>query len=337
MKLRVETVRDTGACISPMNSFLLIQGLETLSIRMDRHVANALAVAKFLEGHPGVGQVFYAGLASHPHHALSKKYLPKGPGAVMAFEIKPKSGDVREAGKKFIESLQLFSHLANVGDAKSLVIHPASTTHQQLFRRGVGGGGHQRGHDPAFRWPGDFGGFVMGFGPSSVCDISLNTMLDAEQRARYQNTRSIRDLLASARTIAVVGLSTEKTKASNMVASYLQDEGYRVIPVHPKATEILGEKCYPSLSSIPDKVDIVDIFRPASEVPGIVDEAIAIGARAVWMQLRIINLPAADKALEAGLGAMVDKCIKMEHGRYGGALHWAGMNTEVITAQRRKR
>jgi O-acetylhomoserine (thiol)-lyase len=132
MKLRVETVRDTGACISPMNSFLLIQGLETLSLRMDRHVSNAQGVAEFLAGHKNVGKVHYAGLPSHPHHERAKKYLPKGPGAVLAFEITPSSGSQREAGKKFIEALQLFSHLANVGDAKSLVIHPGSTTHQQL-------------------------------------------------------------------------------------------------------------------------------------------------------------------------------------------------------------
>lgn len=128
MKLRVETVRDTGACISPMNSFLLLQGLETLSVRMDRHVANALAVAQFLEGHPGVERVHFAGLPSHEHHERAMKYMPKGPGAIMAFELK----GGREEGKRFIEALQLFSHLANVGDAKSLVIHPASTTHQQL-------------------------------------------------------------------------------------------------------------------------------------------------------------------------------------------------------------
>ncbi len=128
MKLRAETVRDTGACISPFNSFLLLQGLETLSLRMERHVSNALAVAKFLEGHANVERVHFAGLPSHPHHERAKKYLPKGVGAVLSFEIK----GGREAGKRFIESLQLFSHLANVGDAKSLVIHPASTTHQQL-------------------------------------------------------------------------------------------------------------------------------------------------------------------------------------------------------------
>lgn len=132
MKLRAETVRDTGACISPFNSFMLLQGLETLSLRMERHVSNAHAVAEFLEAHPKVAKVNYAGLVSHPHYTRAEKYLPKGPGAVMSFEINPGSSDARAAGKRFIESLQLFSHLANVGDAKSLVIHPGSTTHQQL-------------------------------------------------------------------------------------------------------------------------------------------------------------------------------------------------------------
>lgn len=175
----------------------------------------------------------------------------------------------------------------------------------------------------------------MGLGPSLTGDICLNTALTAEQRAKYQNTKAIRELLATAKTIAVVGLSTEKTKASNMVASYLQDEGYRIVPVNPRADEILGEKCYPDLLSIPFPVDIVDIFRPAAEVAVIVDQAVRIKAKAVWQQLRIIDLDAADKAIEAGLIAVVDKCVKMEHGRFAGALHFAGMNTEVITARRR--
>ncbi len=132
MKLRAETVRDTGACISPMNSFLLLQGLETLSLRMERHVTNAQKVAEFLAKHSKVAKVNYAGLPTHPHHDRAKKYLPKGPGAVFSFDLAPSKGDVRDAGKNFIEKLQLFSHLANVGDAKSLVIHPGSTTHQQL-------------------------------------------------------------------------------------------------------------------------------------------------------------------------------------------------------------
>jgi O-acetylhomoserine (thiol)-lyase len=145
MKLRCVTVRDTGGCISPMNSFLLLQGVETLTMRMERHTQNALGVAKFLAAHPAVEVVHYAGLPNHPHHALAKKYLPQGPGAVFAFEIKDQGNGAREAGKKFIESLQLFSHLANIGDAKSLVIHPGSTTHQQLSdeelkRSGIGPG-----------------------------------------------------------------------------------------------------------------------------------------------------------------------------------------------------
>ena len=133
MKARAETVRDTGACLSPFNSFLQIQGLETHSLRMERQSASALLVARFLEAHPAVAWVAYAGLPSHPDHALAKKYLPKGAGAVFSFGLKARTGaDGREAGKRFIERLELFSHLANIGDVRSLVIHPASTTHQQL-------------------------------------------------------------------------------------------------------------------------------------------------------------------------------------------------------------
>ncbi len=131
MKARAETVRDTGACLSPTNAFLLIQGLETLSVRMERHVANARAVAEFLRDDPRVAWVEYAGLPEHPQHALAAKYMGGRPGAVFSFGLRS-SGDARAAGRRFIEALQLFSHLANVGDARSLVIHPASTTHQQL-------------------------------------------------------------------------------------------------------------------------------------------------------------------------------------------------------------
>jgi O-acetylhomoserine (thiol)-lyase len=127
-KARAGILRDIGACQSPFNSWLLIQGLETLSLRMERHVSNAQAVAEFLEDHPKVSWVKYPGLASHPDHELAQRYLPKGPGAMMGFGVK----GGREAGAKFINSLKLFSHVANLGDAKSLAIHPASTTHSQL-------------------------------------------------------------------------------------------------------------------------------------------------------------------------------------------------------------
>jgi len=128
IKARVQLLRDMGASLSPFNSFLLLQGLETLHLRMERHSENALAVAKYLEGHEAVEWVSYAGLPSHPSYDLAQKYLPKGQGAILTFGIK---GGV-EAGKKLINAVQLFSHLANVGDSKSLIIHPASTTHQQL-------------------------------------------------------------------------------------------------------------------------------------------------------------------------------------------------------------
>jgi O-acetylhomoserine (thiol)-lyase len=128
LKARIQGLRDTGAAISPFNSFLILQGIETLHLRMERHSQNALAVAHHLEQHPGVEWVNYPGLESSPYHERAKKYLPNGQGALITFGIK----GGYQAGKKFINSLQLFSLVANIGDAKSLVIHPASTTHQQL-------------------------------------------------------------------------------------------------------------------------------------------------------------------------------------------------------------
>ena len=127
-KARAGIMRDLGSCQSPFNSWLFIQGLETLSLRMERHVQNTQAVAEFLEDHPKVGWVVYPGLESHPDYERAKKYLPKGAGAVLGFGAK----GGREAGARFIDNLKLFSHVANLGDAKSLAIHPASTTHSQL-------------------------------------------------------------------------------------------------------------------------------------------------------------------------------------------------------------
>ena len=127
-KIRLQLLRDIGAAVSPFNAWLLAQGLETLSLRMERHLENAKAVATWLESHPSVEKVNYASLASSPYNSLAQKYAPKGSGSVLSFELK---GGV-EAGKKFVESLKLFSHVANIGDVRSLVIHPATTTHSQL-------------------------------------------------------------------------------------------------------------------------------------------------------------------------------------------------------------
>jgi O-acetylhomoserine (thiol)-lyase len=128
MKTRAVGLRDLGPALSPMNAFFILTGIETLPLRMERHVANAQAIAEFLEGHPAVAWVSYAGLKSSPYHALARKYLPKGAGSVFTFGVK---GGF-EAGIKVVEACQIFSHLANVGDTRSLILHPASTTHRQL-------------------------------------------------------------------------------------------------------------------------------------------------------------------------------------------------------------
>src|SRR5581483_609487 len=128
MKLRAESLRDLGACLSPFNAFLFLQGLETLSLRMARHVENAAAVARFLEAHDLASNVTYPGLAASKYKPLADKYLPRGAGAVFSFDCE----GGRPAGQDFIRGVTVWSHLANVGDAKSLIIHPASTTHRQL-------------------------------------------------------------------------------------------------------------------------------------------------------------------------------------------------------------
>jgi len=177
----------------------------------------------------------------------------------------------------------------------------------------------------------------MGPGQGLSCTINLNTKLTAEQKILYQDPVQIQTILNTYRRIAIVGLSTDPQKASYFVASYLKSAGWDVVPVNPKASEILGFQAYPDLKSIPGKVDLVDIFRPADDVPAIVEDAIAIGAKAVWQQLKIIHLGAAERARKAGLLSIVDLCVKMEHGRYAGGLHEAGMNTELVSARREHR
>ncbi len=137
MKARCETLRDSGPCLSPFNAFLLLQGLETLSLRMERHCQNALRVAEFLKEHPAVSWVSYPGLPDSPFYELTRRYLPRGAGAIFTFGVK----GGYEAGKAVINNVRLFSHLANVGDTRSLIIHPASTTHQQLSEEAQLAGG----------------------------------------------------------------------------------------------------------------------------------------------------------------------------------------------------
>ncbi len=152
---------------------------------------------------------------------------------------------------------------------------------------------------------------------------------------KYQDPVVIRAILQSARTIAVVGLSSNVLRPSNYVGFYLQRHGYRVVPVNPNEREVLGEPAYARLSDIPFHVDVVDVFRAPPFVPGIAGEAVSIGAGALWLQFGVISAQGAQVAERGGLKVVMDRCIKVEHARNLGRMHWLGFNTGVVTAQRR--
>jgi predicted CoA-binding protein len=145
---------------------------------------------------------------------------------------------------------------------------------------------------------------------------------------------TLRRILRECRTIAVVGLSADWFRPSYFAAKYMQEHGYRVVPVNPRYGEILGEKCYASLREVPEKIDLVDVFRKSADVMPIAEDAIAVGAKVFWQQLGVTNEAAAARARAAGLEAVMDRCVKIEHGRLFGGLNWVGVNTRVISAKR---
>jgi predicted CoA-binding protein len=145
---------------------------------------------------------------------------------------------------------------------------------------------------------------------------------------------SLRRILADCRTIAVVGLSADWYRPSFFAAKYMQEHGYRIVPVNPRYEEILGERCWPTLSAIPFPVDMVDVFRRSADVPPIAREAVAIGARCLWQQLGVANPEAQAIARDAGLDSVADRCVKIEHARLFGGLNWVGVNTRVVSARR---
>jgi len=151
---------------------------------------------------------------------------------------------------------------------------------------------------------------------------------------RYQDPQTIQRVLSSAKTVAIVGLSGNPLRASNFVGLYLQRHGYRVIPVNPREPEILGERSFGSLRDLPVAVDIVDVFRAPAVLPEIARDAVAIGAKCLWCQFTVINEEGARIAEKAGLATVMDRCIKVEHARYSGRMHWFGFNTHRITSVR---
>ena len=152
--------------------------------------------------------------------------------------------------------------------------------------------------------------------------------------SQYQDALTIQRVLNIARTIAVVGLSGNQLRASNFVGYYLKRHGYQVIPVNPRETEVLGEKSYPSLLDVPIPVDVVNVFRAPDALPGIARDAVTIGAGTLWCQFGVINTEGAKIAEDGGLTVIMDRCIKVEHARYAGRMHWLGFNTQRITSVR---
>jgi predicted CoA-binding protein len=159
-------------------------------------------------------------------------------------------------------------------------------------------------------------------------------MLVLRYCTKMDDIPTLRRILQENHVIAMVGLSANWYRPSYFAAKYMLDHGYRVIPVNPSYQEVLGQKCYPSLRAIPDKVDIVDCFRQSEEIMPLANDAIAIGARVLWMQIGVINEAAAEKACTAGLVVVMDRCVKIEYARLFGGLNWAGVNTGVISARR---
>jgi predicted CoA-binding protein len=151
---------------------------------------------------------------------------------------------------------------------------------------------------------------------------------------QYQDPKVIREIMLTAKTVAIVGLSSNELRASHFVGFYLKRHGYRVIGVNPNETEVLGEKCYPTLSDIPEPVDVVDVFRLPQYVPDIAREAVKIGAKALWLQFGVISPEGAEIARQGGLQVVIDRCMKVEHARSVGRMHWYGLNTGTVSAQR---
>ncbi|WP_102707481.1 PLP-dependent aspartate aminotransferase family protein [Terribacillus saccharophilus] len=318
-KLRVQLLRDLGAALSPFNAWQLIQGLETLHLRVERHVQNAEKLANYLEQHPAVDWVAYPGLSSHPSYELGKKVLPFGTGSIVNFGIK----GGRKAGATLINNVALWSHVANVGDAKSLIIHPASTTHLQLDAEGLAATGVK---EELVR---------LSVGIESVDDLihDLDRALEKATGIRSESRKIvindeavIREALGSAtatgrqKTIAVVGLSSKEQRPSNRLARKMQRLGYKIIPVNPAETSVLGEKAYPDLTSVPEKIDIAQIFRSPEAAVELAKEAAEVRPEIFWLQEGVVSQEAAAIAREAGLEVVHNRCTYKEAQRLRGTI-----------------
>jgi O-acetylhomoserine (thiol)-lyase len=329
-KLRVQLLRDFGSCLSPQNAFLLLQGLETLHLRIEKHNKNALEISQYLNSHPAVEWVTYPGLEEHPSHKLAAKYLRNGFGSIVNFGIK----GGRDAGKKVIDNIALWSHVANVGDAKSLIIHPASTTHQQLSGEELVKTGVSEdlirlsvGIESVRDLTNDLDrAFFEATGFSSTGNQKGDVAINDEGVIRWSLqspfVRTVEDgeEVQRQKTLAVVGLSSNPARPSNRLARKMQRLGYKIVPVNPREIEVLGEQAFPDLKSVPFEIDIVQVFRSPEAAIEIAKEAAEINPKVFWLQEGVISPKAVEVAKQAGIDVVHNRCTYKEAQRLRGSI-----------------
>lgn len=323
MRLRVKLLRDFGAALSPHSALLILLGLETLHLRMERHSANALELAQRLRRHPRVEWVAYPGLPSHPQYQRAQKYLHRGFGGTIHAGIRGGQDEIH----RVLERASLWSHAAAMGDTKSTMVHPASTSHAHLtpaqrlqqgapanlLRLSVGIEGLED------LWS----SLSEALGPADVGAMERELILNEEGTIRWvcQNP----DTAAAQgqtrpKAIAVVGLSQHPNRPSYRIARRLKALGYHIIPINPAASEVLGERCYPTLASVPETIDVIQVFRGSQHAVEVAREAAGVGARVFWLQEGVFNLEAARLAATSGYRVVMNRCIYKEVLRLRGAL-----------------
>ncbi|WP_208588025.1 PLP-dependent aspartate aminotransferase family protein [Gracilibacillus suaedae] len=327
-KVRVQLLRDFGAALSPFNAFQLLQGLETLHIRVERHNQNAQELAEYLEKNEAVEWVRYPGLESHPSHELAKRILNNGFGSIIVFGIK----GGRDAGRDLINNVALWSHVANVGDAKSLIIHPASTTHQQLTKEELEETGVTEelvrlsvGIESVRDIKNDLDQALVkatGIGEEKEKQIVVNDegIIKWALNSPYERYIENGEEVTRQKTLAIVGLSGKEARPSYRLARKMQRLGYKIIPVNPRETEILGEKAYPDLKSVPVEIDIVQVFRSPEAAVEIAKEAIEVNPKVFWLQEGVVSPKAEEVALEGGLQVVHNRCTYKEAQRLRGTI-----------------
>ena len=327
-KVRVQLLRDFGAALSPQNAFQLLQGLETLHVRIERHNQNAAELATYLESHPAVEWVSYPGLENHPSHELAKNIFKQGFGSIIVFGIK----GGKEAGKALINNVSLWSHVANVGDAKSLIIHPSSTIHQQLSKEQLEETGVTEelvrlsvGIESLSDIQNDLDQALIkatGIGAEKNKEIVINDEGQIRWALNAATERVIQEgqEITRQKTLAIVGLSGKEARPSYRLARKMQRLGYKIVPVNPRETEILGEKVYPDLKSIPFPIDIVQVFRSPEAAIGVAKEAVEIKPKLFWLQEGVISPEAAEVASKAGIPVVHNRCTYKEAQRLRGTI-----------------